>query len=77
MRGARFSRRDALYDASISVETLVAAEQAILNHIDIEGIIDVDIAVSTGVIKYPAPKGEVGFYRRCRIARARLTFGRK
>ena len=52
MRAARIVRPDALYDASIPARTFEAAGQAILNPIDLDEVIDVNIANSTGDLKF-------------------------
>ena len=51
MRIARIARPEALYGASVLAQTFEAADEAILNPIDFDGIADLDLAKATGGIK--------------------------
>ena len=49
---ARINRHDALYDASFAAQTFDEAGQVRLSPIDFEEIADVDLAKSTGDVKF-------------------------
>ena len=58
---SRIALPGALYDASISVQTCGEVEQGILNPVDIDNLVDVNIAKSTADIKFPHIQGYSGF----------------